>query len=188
MLSHHWEKVAGYEVEVRKGFCALKQCAFTATAENPIRNFRDTVIEKSRISQLVFGGVERCLYPVQKFQSDTERKLAIILDRESLKWFKPALGQFQIFYKSGLDHREYQPDFATELPAAFYLLEAKAGGRTSEADVLAKRDAAVQWCKHATEHVLKFGGKPWQYLLIPHESVTDNMTIEGLVSAFVQRE
>ena len=187
MLSHHWEKVAGYEVEVRKGFCALKQCACTATAENPIRNFRDTVIEKSRISQLVFGGFERCLYPVQKFQSDTERKLAIILDRESLKWFKPALGQFQIFYKSGLDHKEYQPDFASELADAFYLLEAKAGGRTSEADVLAKRDAAVQWCKHATQHVLKFGGKPWHYLLIPHESVTDNMTIDGLVSAFVQR-
>ena len=43
-----------------------------------------------------FGGFKRCLYPVQKFQSDAERKLAVILEREASKWFKPAKGQFQI--------------------------------------------------------------------------------------------
>jgi type III restriction enzyme len=41
---------------------------------------------------MVFGGFQRCLYATQKFQSDSERKLAIILDREALKWFKPARG------------------------------------------------------------------------------------------------
>jgi len=184
MLEHHWEKVAGYDVEVRKGFSELKQCAYTATAENPIRNFRDTVTDKSRIAQLVFGGFQRCLYPAQKFQSNTERTLAIILDRESMKWFKPALGQFQIFYKSGIDQREYQPDFVAETADAIYMLESKAAGRTAEADVNAKRDAAVQWCRHATQHSLANGGKPWRYLLIPHEAIAENMTLEGLASAY----
>lgn len=184
MLEHHWEKVAGYDVEVRKGFSELKQCAYTATAENPIRDFRTTVADKSRIAQLVFGGFQRCLYPVQKFQSDTERKLSIILDRESEKWFKPALGQFQIFYKSGMDQKEYQPDFVAETQDAIYMLEPKAGGRTSEADVQAKCDAAVKWCQHATEHSLANGGKPWRYLLIPHEAVAENMTLKGLASEY----
>jgi hypothetical protein len=56
----------------------------------------------------------RCLYRIQKFQSDSERKLALILDRESIKRFKPANGQFQIFYKAGADHPEYVPDFVAE--------------------------------------------------------------------------
>ena len=39
-------------------------------------------------------------YTLQKFDSDTERRFAVIFERDALKWFKPAKGQFQIFYKS----------------------------------------------------------------------------------------
>lgn len=76
-------EVSGYNVEVRKGFTELKACAFTAAPDETIRDFRRPVDDKSRIGQMIFGGFERCLYPVQKFQSDPERKLAVILDRES---------------------------------------------------------------------------------------------------------
>jgi hypothetical protein len=47
----------------------------------------------------------------------------------------------------------------------------------------AKKDAAVQWCNHATRHAVNNGSKPWQYLLIPHDAITENMTIAGLTSA-----
>jgi type III restriction enzyme len=53
------------------------------------------------MAKYLFGGFQRCLYPVQKFDSDSERKLAVILEREALKWFKPAKGQFQIYYQNG---------------------------------------------------------------------------------------
>ena len=33
------------------------------------------------------------LYTLQKFDSEAERLLSVILDRDSLKWFKPAKGQ-----------------------------------------------------------------------------------------------
>ena len=79
-----------------------------------MRDFRNSPSDKSNMAKYVFGGFERCLYPVQKFQSDSERKLAIIVDRESQKWFKPAKGQFQIFYLLGGEHLEYQPDFVAE--------------------------------------------------------------------------
>ena len=46
-------------------------------------------------------GFSRCLYPLQKFDSDTERKFAVLLERDADKWLKPAKGQFQMFYKLG---------------------------------------------------------------------------------------
>ena len=120
---------------------------------------------------MLFGGFQHCLYPIQKFQSDSERRLAIILDRDALKWFKPARGQFQLYYKLGADHLEYQPDFVAETADCIYMLEAKARNDLHDVEVQAKKDVAVQWCSHATRHAVSNGGKPWQYLLIPHDAI-----------------
>ena len=124
---------------------------------------------------------------VQKFESESERILAVILDRQAKKWFKPAKGQFQIFYKSGTDHLEYQPDFVAETYAAIYMFEPKAKNQMRDADVLAKRDAAVKWCQHASAHALTCGGKPWKYVLIPHDVVAENMTLAGLTRQFAEK-
>ena len=124
---------------------------------------------------------DRCLYPIQKFQSDSERKLAIILDRDSLKWLKPAKGQFQIFYRWEFDHLEYQPDFVAETTDCIYLVECKARNEMEDPQVIAKRDAATEWCRHASEHAATYQGKPWKYLLIPHDLMAENMTLTGLV-------
>jgi type III restriction enzyme len=185
MLEHQWEKAAGYEVVVSKGFTELKESAFTKNADEPIYDFRQTVEDKSRIAQMLFGGFHRCLYRTQKFQSDTERKLAIILDRESQKWFKPATGQFQIFYKDGTDQSEYVPDFVAETDDRIYLLESKASNAMNDADVQAKKEAAVTWCRHATQHASENGGKPWSYVLIPHDAIAENMTLQGLAGSFM---
>jgi type III restriction enzyme len=184
MQQHQWERAAGYDVVVSKGFTALKPCAYTAPAADPIHDFRQTVADKSKIGQLLFGNFQRCLYPAQKFQSNSERKLAIILDRDAQKWFKPALGQFQIFYKSGVDQHEYQPDFVAETTDCIYMLEPKARNEMTDAEVLAKKEAAVTWCSRATTHALSNGSKPWTYVLIPHDVIAENMTLAGLVSQF----
>jgi type III restriction enzyme len=137
------------------------------------------------MAKYLFGGFERCLYDVQKFQSDAERMLAVILDRESLKWFKPAKGQFLIFYKSGADHPEYQPDFVAEAKEYIYMLEPKMATQMKDADVLAKRDSAVKWCKNASDHARTYDGKQWKYLLIPHDVIAENMTLEFLARKYV---
>jgi type III restriction enzyme len=136
------------------------------------------------MARYLFGGYSRCLYPTQKFQSDAERKLAVVLDREALKWFKPAKGQFQLFYRSGIEDLEYQPDFVAETQQAVYMLEPKAVNQMTDPDVLAKRDVAVEWCRHATEHSASYHGKPWVYALIPHDVIAENMTIKGSVERF----
>ena len=184
MQQHQWESTVEYEVAVKKGFTPLKQSAYTALS-GPPQYFRQTVEDKSKIGQIVFGGFARCLYPLQKFQSDTERKFAVILEKESdssiLKWFKPAKGQFQIFYKFENNHPEYVPDFVVETTNCIYMCETKARNEMNDHEVLAKREAAAQWCRHASDHSLSNGGKPWKYILIPHDIIAENMTLEGLV-------
>ena len=187
MQAHHWEKASGYDVVVSKGFTALKPLAFTAPGDEAIHNFRHSPADKTKIAQIVFGGFIHCLYPVQKFQSDTERVLSVILDREATKWFKPGRGQFQIFYKWGADQREYQPDFVAETANAIYMLEPKMRKEMEDGEVIAKKESAVRWCGHATDHAAASGGKPWKYLLIPHDAIAENMSIKGLAAQFSVR-
>jgi type III restriction enzyme len=108
----------------------------------------------------------------------------VILEREKLKWFKPRKGQFQIFYKWGADRPEYQPDFVAESKDCIYMLEPKSAIEMDDEEVKAKRDAAMKWCVLASEYSATSGGKPWRYLLIPHDVIQDNMTIAGLASHF----
>ncbi len=184
MQEHRWEKVTSYEVVVSKGFTELKEPTFAQVETDSVHDFRETVRDKTKIAQMVFGGFTHCLHRTQKFQSDTERKFAVIVDREALKWFRPTRGQFQIFYQLGVDHHEYQPDFVAETVGDIYMLESKARSDMSNAEVQAKKEAAEHWCQLATDHTTRNGGKPWKYLLIPHDVIAENMTIAGLASQF----
>jgi hypothetical protein len=188
MQAHHWEDVAGYEVKISKGFTELKQSAYTYSAQEPPANYRVEPADKSNMAKYLFGGFEKCLYPVQKFDSDSERKLAVILEREANKWFKPAKGQFQIYYRSGADHLEYQPDFIAETGDTIYMLEPKKRTELGDSIVIAKQESAVKWCanasNHAANHAANHGGKPWRYVLIPHDEIAENMTLAGLAARF----
>ncbi|MGN6644528.1 MAG: DEAD/DEAH box helicase, partial [Verrucomicrobiota bacterium] len=184
MQEHYWEKATGYEVKISKGYSELKPSAYTASAAEPVLDYRQPPSDKSNMAKYLFGGFKRCLYPVQKFQSDSERKLSVILEREAAKWFKPAKGQFQIFYKSGADHLEYQPDFVAETDGVIYMLEPKAKNEMADAEVVAKKEVAVKWCGQASDHAATHTGKKWHYLLIPHDAIAENMTLEGLAKQY----
>lgn len=186
MHKHYREETSGYEVKISRGFTELKPSAFAVNYGQATLDFRTSPKDKSNMSKYLFGGFSKCLYAVQKFQSDAERRLAVILEREALKWFKPAKGQFQIFYKNGADHPEYQPDFVAETETEIYMIEPKAKNELENPIVLAKKDVAKKWCERATEYNVKNGGKPWRYALISHDKITENMSIEGLVALTIQ--
>lgn len=125
------------------------------------------------------------MYPLQKFDSDTDRKLAVILERDALRWFKPARGQFQIYYKSAAEHLEYQPDFVAETVDKVYMLEPKMRKELDDPIIIAKQASALKWCaNNATDHTSSYGGKPWRYLLIPHDEIAENNTLAGLAARF----
>jgi len=180
---HYWENVEGYDVQVRAGFTSLKEGAYSVTAGKPVEDFRTPPADKSKIQQIVYGGFTNCLYSTQRFQADNERKLAVILDRETERWFKPLKDQFQIFYRVGVNQSQYVPDFVAETVDTIWMLEAKARRDLTTAEVLAKKEAALTWCGHASTHTAKHGGKPWKYALIPDDVVDENMTLDFLVQA-----
>jgi type III restriction enzyme len=177
MLEHQTGLASDFEVRISKGFTVLKDTAFTADEGVEPVNFRQPVSDKSRIGRMLFNGFTKCLYPLVKFDSDTERRFSVILEQESLKWFKPAKGQFQIYYQMGAENPEYVPDFVAETGDAICMIETKAENQLSSQETQHKKKAAETWCAYASEHNAKNNGKPWKYFLIPHEEVKDNMNL-----------
>ncbi len=186
MKKHFWEDTVDYEVKISKGFTTLKESAYTTNANNSL-DYRTSPPDKSNMSKYLFTEFSKCLYTEQKFQSEAERVLSIILERDAIKWFKPARGQFQIYYKWEGDYPEYQPDFVAETEDIIYMLEPKNRDEIDNPQVLAKKNVAVQWCQNASDYMLKHNGKPWVYVLIPHDAIAQNMTLKGLGDAFGER-
>ncbi len=187
MMEHFWEKASGYEVQVSRGFTQLKPCTYTASEKHPVRSVRETLDDKGSIKKVLFGGFKKCLYPLQKFDSDSERRFAVILERDAEKWFRPVKGQFQIYYKCGTEQPEYVPDFVAESADAIYMVETKARTDVKDDEVQAKADAAAQWCEHASDYARKNGGKAWAYLLIPHDEINESRALKDFERFLVRQ-
>lgn len=179
---HYFENASSYEVKITKGFRTLRSANFLADPEESVRPFRQPVEERRYIRGMVFGGFDKCLYPTQKFDSDSERRFSVILenDREVTKWLKPGRGVFNIGYRAGVDEGEYEPDFVVETKAGKFLCEPKQRDAMEDAVVVAKAEAASTWCANATEAT----GVPWKYLLVPHDAIDESKTLTGLVAAY----
>lgn len=79
---------------------------------------------------------------------------------------------------------EYIPDFVAAIADMNLIIETKAARDMETPDVKAKADAAVVWCKNASDYSVQHGGKPWKYLLVPHDVVASSSTLEVLVNRF----
>jgi type III restriction enzyme len=55
-------------------------------------------------------------------------------------------------------------------------------------NALSKARAARTWVKCANQHARDTGGKPWRYVLIPHDAVMENATLDGLAARFALSE
>ena len=179
MQEHYEESATEYEAKVSKGFHTLRPNTFSMDANESVRDFRTPVDNPQKIKSMVFGGFSKCLYPGQKFDSDPERRFAIVLenDKSVLKWIKPSKGDLKIHYSHEADG--YEPDFVAETADRMFLCEPKRASEITDEVVLAKARAAASWCKHATDN----GGKPWTYLLIPHDQVDEAKTLAGLAAS-----
>jgi len=186
MMAHFWEKATAYEVKVSRGFSALKPCHYTVNAGEPVHPVRETPKDVSRIRQMLFGDFQKCLYPLQKFDSDTERRFAVILERDAQKWFRPVKGQFQIYYQLGAVQAEYIPDFVAETDDVILMVETKKRDELKSDEVQAKATAAARWCQQASDYAASVGGKPWHYLLLPHDEITEALRLRDFLR-FVQR-
>jgi type III restriction enzyme len=187
MEEHYDEGQTLFEARVTRGFTRLRENSYTKPiGENPV-NFRAPVDEKLYIRSTIFGGFRKCLYQVQKFDSDPERRFAVLLEDEKLvvKWFKPAKDQVRIYYTSD---NSYEPDFIVETETEKLMCEPKRASEMDDDVVQKKARAAVTWCRNASEHAKANGGKPWSYLLIPNDGITASTTLAALLTRFKRHD
>jgi type III restriction enzyme len=179
MNQHYVEKVAEYEVTVSKGFQTLTSSMAAMQTDQAILPFRAPVEERLLIRGMLFGGFSKCLYPAQKFDSDSERRFSIILEDEPsvLKWLKPPKDVLKIYY---YQEEVYQPDFVVETESARYLCEPKRASEMTDEVVLLKAKAATLWCQHAST----VSDKPWLYVLIPHDAINHSTSFASLIRVY----
>jgi type III restriction enzyme len=185
MMQHYHETPLGmddYEIRVTRGFMLLRPQPLNVVPGQRVRDFRQAVTPTSETRKQVFGGFKKCSYTLQKFDSDPERRFAVLIEGEAsiLKWIKPGKGQFQIEYRSG---DNYEPDFVLETADRMFICEVKAENEVNDPDVLAKAQAAVNWCKAASEHAAETKGRGWSYLLITDDRLIGAATFAGLVAS-----
>ena len=183
MQQHQFIPAVQYETVVRQGFTELRPSTLTVGRGGVVTNPQQRPPEGARIETCLYRGFARSLYPDVKFQSDPERRLAVILDHDALKWFRPVLGQFQIYYPFEHESRQYQPDFVAETTHELLMLEVKAANEIGSAEVQAKARAARQWCGEASDHARATGGKAWRYAVIPDADIHAGRTLTGLLEA-----
>ena len=191
MRDKWWQEAdEGYEVLVSRGYQSLANCSYITNGDEQIRNVHQPLLagEKDKIGSMVFGDFKRCLYPIQKFGSDSERAFASLLENDTFnnKWFKPSREQFQINYRDEQGTTaNYEPDFVVETDDGKFLFEPKQQNQMNDFNVLAKASAAVEWCKNASKHEAAHKhGKPWSYILIPHTAILSSATIKGLIQQY----
>jgi type III restriction enzyme len=174
-----------YEVRVTRGFTVLKSQSFNVAPGQRARDFRIPVVPASETLRQVFVGFKKCCHVLQKFDSDPERRLAVLIDAEPsvAKWMKPGRGQFQIEYRSG---EAYEPDFVIETTSRSIILEVKARNEMDNPIVQAKAAAATKWCKTANSNVERAKERPWTYVLVPDDQITGAATLDGLVAKFAR--
>ena len=186
IIEHAVYDAAEDRVEIRQGHVVLRANTLTIDPNESPRPF-DVALgegEKSKIRNMVFKGFKKCLFSLQKFDSDPEREFAVMLERERAveKWFKPTLSNLRLWYGAN----EYTPDFVVETDAQKLLCEVKAAEDIESAVVQAKMDAAIKWCHCANNQAVKNGDKLWRYLLVPDSAINGSLTLAQAMQSYGQ--
>ncbi len=129
-------------------------------------------ISPSEVKTKIFRGFEKACHTLYKFDSDTERHFAIVLENDCfvLRWMRPSPKQFNIYYGPGGMSR-YEPDFIVETNDVIYMVETKAANEINSDSTKIKAIAALEYCRAASEWNANNGGKPWKYALISHDEI-----------------
>ncbi|WP_332029950.1 DEAD/DEAH box helicase [Kaistella sp.] len=165
-------------------FTKIEQHNFTALASDGFRDYRDVITPLSLVPKFVFRGFEKACHFEYKFDSNTEKDFAIILEKDDKvdKWMRPAANQFRLWWSN--NSKKYEPDFVVETADTIYLVEPKEAGKMTDPDVQDKRNAAVKFCRYATQYSAENGGKPWKYALVPHDKITITTGFEFLMAQY----
>ena len=188
LMEHFKKEVVRFEAPDVRAFSQILEHNSYKFLQDEIHDFKETIEPASRIKSLMFTGFKKACHKTYKFDSKTEKDFAIILERDDSveKWLRPAPNQFNITWDN--NKRNYEPDFVVESKDTIYLIETKKENDISTEEVQSKAKAALLYCQNATEFTTANSGKPWKYILLPHDSVKLNMDLEHLVKEYEYKD
>lgn len=165
-------------------FTKIEQWNFSALVNAGYKDYREVVTPTIMVPKYVFRGFEKACHFEYKFDSKTEQDLAFVLENDNkvIKWLRPANNQFRIYWDN--NSKRYEPDFIIETEDTIYMVEPKSSANINDADVLAKKEAAIKYCKYATEFTSQNKGKQWKYLLVPHTEISRTINFDLLIAKF----
>ena len=140
------------------------------------------VISPSHLRKFIFTGYLKSYYAEYKFDSKTEHDFSFVLENDSkvLRWLRPAKEQFSIYWSNG--SKRYEPDFIVETEDCIYMIETKAANEVANEEVQMKKQAAEEYCRHASEYTAENNGKPWKYILLAHDKVERTSGFDYLIA------
>lgn len=150
-------------------------------------NLYDSFKEKwfGSIKSVLFTGIKKGVFSSAVFDSEQEHILARIMEKDSdvVNWLRPAKTEFNIYYNHG---KRYEPDFVIETKDRIFLTEVKDSSKLNDADVIAKKNRGIQFCKTVSEWAKANNFKEWKYLLIPHDQIRENSSFKNLATQFTK--
>ncbi len=146
------------------------------------RDYRDLITPSALVKKYIFRGFMKSYHLECKFDSSTEQDFAFILESDStvIRWLRPAPNQFRIYWAN--NSMRYEPDFIVETNDFIYMIETKRADEVEKEEVLAKKKAAEEYCRNATEYTAENGGKPWKYVIVAHDIVSRSSSFEYLLA------
>jgi type III restriction enzyme len=181
MNEHFYKEETSYKASGMRPFTRIETGFGGKFKSDEIYDLRAN-ISPSNVKMKVFNGFKKACHTLYKFDSDTERKFAIVLENDGavLKWLRPSVKQFSIYYGAGGISR-YEPDFVVETTDTIYMIETKAANEITSETVKEKTVAAREYCRAVTEWNAENGGKPWEYALVSHDEVRLNSSFGYLM-------
>lgn len=189
IASSIYDQMKRHFVMQSTGYVKPKVLPFTGIVPQNVKEIEgygrtnyQTVIHPSHLRKYIFTGYLKSYYAEYKFDSKTEHDFSFVLenDKKVLRWLRPAREQFSIYWSNG--SKRYEPDFIVETADAIYMVETKAATNVSTDDVQQKKAAAEEYCRHASEFTAENGGKPWRYILLPHDIIDRTANFEYLIA------
>lgn len=171
MNEHFYKDETSYRASGMRPFIRIETGFGGKFKSDSLYDLRAT-LPASEVKSKVFKGFKKACHTMYKFDSDTERRFAIVLENDStvMRWMRPSAKQFAIYYGVGGVSR-YEPDFVAETAETIYMVETKAANEINSDAVREKAIAAEEYCRAATEWNTENGGKPWEYVLLAHDDV-----------------
>lgn len=186
MMEHFYVETPEFEKPVIdvKPFTKIEDHNYSKYTQDQIRAYQETINPTSAIPTKIFTGFKKAYHLLYKFDSKAEKDFSIILEQDNnvIKWLRPAPNQFKIYWQH--NSSQYRPDFIAETSENIYMIEIKRETEIDNAEVIDKARAAMEYCKYASEYTSVNGGKPWKYVLIPHNAVQTNMSFDYLSKQF----